>query len=166
MQPHKSISLTAHHNTESLKTGQKVALAFVGFGLLILMVYWLSFRSDEAALWLWASIGLISTGSLWYTYAQYKNTLPGIKNNQNWFVSLTSRGTYAWILAVFLTGFYVLLYWFPHLFGQGTNGMKNTGLVALFDPLSIALKGKSASQWFVYGALSVSYTHLTLPTIA
>lgn len=41
MRPYTSISLTAHHNTESLKTGQKVALAFVGFGLLIFMVYWL-----------------------------------------------------------------------------------------------------------------------------
>ena len=153
MQPHKSISLTAHHNTESLKTGQKVALAFVGFGLLILMVYWLSFRSDEASLWLWASIGLISTGSLWYTYAQYKNTLLGIKNNQTWFVSLTSRGTYAWIFAAFLTAFSLLLSCFPNPFLQGINGMKNTGLVALFDPLSIAMKGKLASQWFVYGTL-------------
>ena len=78
MEPYKSISLTAHRNTEGLKMGQKMALSLVGFGLLLMMVYWLSFRSDEATLWLWASIGLISTGSLWYTYAQYKNTLPGI----------------------------------------------------------------------------------------
>ena len=57
------------------------------------------------------------------------------------------------ILAIFLTGFYVLLYWFPHLLGQGNEEVKNTGLVALFDPLSMFLKGKPASQWFVYGAI-------------
>jgi polyferredoxin len=45
------------------------------------------------------------------------------------------------------------LYWYPHLLGQGNEELKNTGLVALFDPLSILLKGKPASQWFVYGAI-------------
>jgi ferredoxin-type protein NapH len=34
-----------------------------------------------------------------------------------------------------------------------TMEVKNTGLVALFDPLSMFLKGKPASQWFVYGAI-------------
>ena len=40
------------------------------------------------------------------------------------------------------TGFYVLLYWFP--------GMLE-GLLRLHDPLSQALRGKAADQWFVYG---------------
>ncbi|MCH4565653.1 hypothetical protein MKP05_21470, partial [Halomonas sp. EGI 63088] len=33
------------------------------------------------------------------------------------------------------------------------NTDKNTGLVALFDPLSRFLNGNPASQWFVYGTL-------------
>ena len=92
-------------------------------------------------------------GSIWYTSGQYKNTLKGIKNNHNWFASLTSRGAFAWILAIFLTGFYVLLYWYPHLLGQGSEEVPNTGLIGLFDPLSMFLKGKTASQWFVYGSI-------------
>lgn len=153
MQPYKSISISAHHHTETIKVGQKLALSLVGIGLLLQMVFWLSFKSEDAGLWLWTSIGLVTVGSLWYTFDQYRNTLPGIKNNNNWFSSLTSRKEFAWILAIFLTGFYVLLYWFPHLLGQGNEEVKNTGLVALFDPLSMFLKGKPASQWFVYGAI-------------
>jgi hypothetical protein len=153
MQPYKSISLTAHHHTDGVKTDQKLALSLVGIGFLLQMVFWLSFRSEGAGLWLWSSIGLVSAGSLWYTAGQYKNTLPGIKNNRNWFTSLSSRGAFAWILAIFLTGFYVLLYWYPHLLGQGSDGATNTGLIGLFDPLSMFLKGKPASQWFVYGSI-------------
>jgi polyferredoxin len=153
MQPYKSISITAHHHTDGLKNDQKIALSLVGIGFLLQMVFWLSFRSEGADLWLWTSIGMVTTGSLWYTFGQYKNTMPGIKNNHNWFSALTSRGSFAWILAIFLTGFYVLLYWYPHLLGQGSEGAVNTGLVGLFDPLSMFLKGKPASQWFVYGAI-------------
>lgn len=153
MQPYKSISITAHQHTESIKVGQKLALSLVGIGFLLQMVFWLSFRSEGAGVWLWSSIGLVTVGSIWFTFGQYNNTLPGIKNNSNWFVSLTSRGAFAWILAIFLTGFYVLLYWSPNLLGLGSDGAANTGLVALFDPLSMFLKGKPASQWFVYGAI-------------
>jgi hypothetical protein len=46
------------------------------------------FPSEGAGLWLWSSIGLVTAGSLWYTFGQYKNTLPGIKNNNNWFYHL------------------------------------------------------------------------------
>ena len=45
-----------------------------------------------------------------------------------------------------------MLYFYPEylgLSGEGPNG----GLIALFDPLSRALSGNPASQWFVYGAL-------------
>src|SRR5690606_12109700 len=55
-------------------------------------------------------------------------------------------------------GFYVVLYWFPAWLGLGSEA-DNTGLVHFFDPLSIVLKGQSASQWFVYG---VFYTFAIL----
>ncbi|MFZ1514081.1 MAG: hypothetical protein WAT21_01715, partial [Saprospiraceae bacterium] len=104
MQPYKSISISAHHHTETIKVGQKLALSLVGIGLLLQLVFWLSFKSDDAGLWLWSSLGLVTVGSIWFTFGQYNNTLPGIKNNSNWFVSLTSRGAFAWIVAIFLTG--------------------------------------------------------------
>ncbi|MBK8670732.1 MAG: hypothetical protein IPN89_15285 [Saprospiraceae bacterium] len=34
MQPYKSISITAHHHTDGLKTDQKIALSLVGIGIL------------------------------------------------------------------------------------------------------------------------------------
>jgi ferredoxin-type protein NapH len=56
-------------------------------------------------------------------------------------------------LGIFLTGFYIVLYWYPQFLGLANEGGVNNGLVGLFDPLSMLLKGKPASQWFVYGTL-------------
>ena len=153
MLPYKSISVTAHHHTFNMPAGQKTALSLAGTGILLQMIFWLSYRTEGAVWWLTSSIGLVIAGTIWFTMQYYKDALPGIKNNHNWFSSLTSRGSVAWILAIFLTGFYVLLYWFPHLLGQSSDGTGNTGLIKLFDPLSHFLKGKPASQWFVYGAM-------------
>ncbi|MBK9735217.1 MAG: 4Fe-4S binding protein [Saprospiraceae bacterium] len=153
MQPYKSISVTAHQHSEGMNIMQKVALSLVALGFLAQLVYWLTFSSSQAGLWMWSSLAAITIGSLLYTSDLYKDTLPGIKNNGVWMTSISSRGMWAWMLGVFLTGFYVLLYWYPHLLGQGRDGLANTGLVGLFDPLSMMLKGKPASQWFVYGSL-------------
>jgi Pyruvate/2-oxoacid:ferredoxin oxidoreductase delta subunit len=107
----------------------------------------------NALTYLVLSTSLISVGSVWFTLGMYKGQSSGIKNNHVWHSGLTSRGSIAWVLAIVLTGFYVILYWYPSFLGLAPEGQVNTGLVALFDPLSYALKGKSASQWFVYGAL-------------
>jgi polyferredoxin len=66
---------------------------------------------------------------------------------------LTRRGAAAWVLGAAITAFYVLLYFYPHLLGQGKAGAKNFGLIGYFDPLSFLLKRQAASQWFVYGVL-------------
>lgn len=149
LQPSLSISSSAL--TRSLTLKQKLALSFIGIALLIQLVYWVNFSTAHAGLYLLTSLVLASLGSLWYTWSVYHNVSPGIKNNAVWFSSLTNRGVWAWVLAVLLTGFYILLYWFPQYLGQGEKA--NTGLVRLFDPLSMALKGKPASQWFVYGTM-------------
>ena len=90
------------------------------------------------------ALGLVSIGVLGYTYSSYASFGPGIKNNGVVFRSLTQRGVWAYASAVGLTAFYVLLYFFE---GQ------LEGIIRGFDPLSVALSGKSASQWFVYGVL-------------
>ena len=46
-----------------------------------------------------------------------------------------------------------MLYFYEGLLGAGTKGAENTGLIALFDPLSQLISGRPASQWFVYGTL-------------
>ena len=53
---------------------------------------------------------------------------------------------------VALTGFYIVLYFYPQYLGLAEKG-ENTGVIALFDPLSKLLSGNPASQWFVYGTL-------------
>ncbi|MFZ1703536.1 MAG: 4Fe-4S dicluster domain-containing protein [Saprospiraceae bacterium] len=148
-----SVSVSAHQHTIGFSLKQKFALSMVAIGLLAMMIYSLNFGIENANKWLIFSLTAISTGSIWYTFEVYKTTLPGIKNNGVWFSSLSSRGMVAWILGIFLTGFYVVLYWFPNLLGLGYDGLSNKGLVGLFDPLSRLFKGKPASEWFVYGAL-------------
>ena len=58
--------------------------------------------------------------------------------------AFNARGLGAWMLGVFLTGFYVVLYWY---------GEQMVGLVAIFDPLSKLVRNGPADQWFVYGTI-------------
>ncbi|HMU03385.1 MAG TPA: hypothetical protein PJ990_07160, partial [Saprospiraceae bacterium] len=68
MQPYKSISIAAHHHTDGMSKAQKLALTLVSIGFLLQMIFWLSFKSGGADMWLWSSLGLITLGSLGYTY--------------------------------------------------------------------------------------------------
>ncbi len=147
-----SLSLSAGFYSGNLSATQKLALGLVGAGILIQLIYWINFETRDASRWLWISIFLVSAGSVWYSINTYNAKPYGIKNNGVWFRSLTARGSLAWLLAIILTGFYVLLYWYPQYLGQGDGG-ENSGLIRLFDPLSQSLKGKPASQWFVYGTM-------------
>jgi hypothetical protein len=67
----------------------------------------------------------------------------GIRNNNIMFKSMTSKGTVAWITAIVLTGFYIIVYWFAWAF---------EGMIRIFDPLSQWISGQPATQWFMYGA--------------
>ena len=76
----------------------------------------------------------------------------GIKNHGVQFKSISGRGLWAWALGIVLTVFYIVLYFYPEYLGLVNDG-PNRGLISLFDPLSRALSGNPASQWFVYGTL-------------
>ena len=132
---------------------EKISIATGAIGLLILFAALLgtNFPSGGGALTL-ALLTLVAAPIL-YAIGRYKGTSAGIKNNGVWHRSLSSRGLLAWGIGVLLTTFYILLYWYPELLGQGKDGTANTGIIGLFDPLSMALNGKPASQWFVYGTL-------------
>jgi Pyruvate/2-oxoacid:ferredoxin oxidoreductase delta subunit len=144
-------SMSPAYLSINLTAKQKLAIGLVSLGLLIQLVYWLTFSIKNPLFWFIASVVLAVTGASWYIYDTYVREPWGIKNNLNWFASLTNRGVWAWILAIFLTGFYVLLYWYPSVLGLGDT--QNKGLVKLFDPLSKFLNGNKASQWFMYGTL-------------
>jgi polyferredoxin len=53
-----------------------------------------------------------------------------------------NRGWLGVIIGTLLIGFYILLYWFPEYI---------TNWVLMLDPVSMALSGNPASQWFLYG---------------
>ncbi|MEM8909366.1 MAG: FeS-binding protein, partial [Bacteroidota bacterium] len=149
-QVHQSMSL-ANPAPPFTDTIQKIAALVGGIGLLILFVAWFGGGIPNPAPWLFASIVLMTLGTIVYSWRAYMGQNPGIKNHGVWFGSLTNRGLWGWVAGIVLTGFYVVLYWHPHLLGL--NGDGNTGIVGLFDPLSQLLKGQPASEWFVYGTL-------------
>lgn len=139
-------------DTTSLNAQQKISAGLGICGLLILLLA--TFNIEFSPLWLWLTVSLLSMaiGIIWYTKATYNGHHAGIKNNGVFFRSLSARGLIGYSVGVFLTGFYIILYFYPHLLGLN-KGAENDGVIALFDPLSKTLSGNSASQWFVYGTL-------------
>ncbi len=126
----------------------------LGLGLLglTLLFFALIIPIENKTAYLGISFLLLTLGGLFYFNAIYGNTLAGIKNDGVWFNALSTRGISGWILGMFLTAFYIAIYWFPEVLGYNEQGV-STGLVALFDPLSYLLNGNAATQWFLYGTL-------------
>ncbi|SIQ87025.1 4Fe-4S binding protein [Maribacter ulvicola] len=147
----RSMSL-AGEPPKALNTGQKLAVVtgMIGLGILILQLF--NLNLGNTALWLTISIVAIFVGIIWFSQAAYAHKQKGIKNDGVWFKSISSRGVLAWISGIALTGFYIVLYFYPEYLGL-VKGGENKGLIALFDPLSKGLSGNPASQWFVYGTL-------------
>ncbi len=138
-----SLSITADASYEHSFL-QKIGLAMVGGGLLVLLVAFLGLGKIVPLLSFLASTALLSVGGLLYAYESYKNRPEGIKNNGVMFGNMTNRGAVAWVAAIVITGFYVLLYWYP---------VYLEGLIRMMDPLSQWIRGKAADQWFLYGFL-------------
>lgn len=131
--------------------GIYLGLVLSAIGLLIIFLAWFGFSLPTYSLYfLLVSLPL---GMMLYGYSTYLGEPEGIKNNGVWFRSLSNQGLLAWAIGIVLTTLYVQLYWYPELLGLGNAETGNKGLIKLFDPLSIALKGSVASQWFVYGTL-------------
>jgi Pyruvate/2-oxoacid:ferredoxin oxidoreductase delta subunit len=83
-------------------------------------------------------------GALLYIYPQRFKGTPGIKNDHIFQSGLTNRGAIGISIGVFLISFYIVLYFYPYYI---------TNWVILVDPISYALNGGEASQWFLYGIL-------------
>lgn len=147
----RDMSLTGEP-PKTINTQQKIAsfIGLTGLGLLCLAFFNVNFPNKT--LWLTVSLVLMAVGVIYFATAGYLTKHEGIKNDGVYFKSLTSRGFWGWILGITLTLFYVALYWFPQYLGLVKDG-DNTGVIALFDPLSKLLSGNPASQWFLYGTL-------------
>jgi len=149
-----SMSLSASSGL-ALKVISKIGVLLVFSALAIFLLAGINIITSNVGWWLSGAFLFLFGGSYLFLNHYYKNALPGIKNNGVWQHSLTARGVFAWLLGIVLTGFYVLLYWYPQYLGLANAGQFNTGLISLFDPFSYFLKQQPASQWFVYG---VCYT--------
>ncbi|MGV3639441.1 MAG: 4Fe-4S binding protein [Adhaeribacter sp.] len=140
--------MASHH--ESLAIGyawqdkkdfwQQAGLTGFGAGLLALVLAWAWPQAGTGVFW--SGMALAAGGLGLYFLRTYLKSPPGVKNNGVWLRDSTSRGAIAWITAVFLTGFYILLYWFP---------ASLQGLIRSTDGFSDWLRGKPADHWFVYG---------------
>ena len=101
-------------------------------------------KENPALLW-WLTFGLGIIGALMFILP---NVIllgkSGIKNNGIYLESATNRGWIAWSVFVYLVGFYLLLYFCADYIVNWTF---------IMDPISRALSGNDASQWFVYGFL-------------
>ena len=148
-----NMSLTNPKGHYLLNTQQKIGLALNGLGFLIFALALLNVNLPNTALFLALSLGGIAIGTVIYARGAYAGKPEGIKNNAVWLDSLTNRGAWGWIGGIIITGFYVLLYWYPQYLGLAGEGASNRGMIQLFDPLSRVLSGNPASQWFMYGTL-------------
>jgi len=147
----RNMSLTGEP-PKAINTPQKLATLLGMSGMFILVLAAFNINFPNKTVWLLIALSSIFGGIVWFAIAAYSNKNEGIKNDGVWFKSISSRGFLAWLTGLALTGFYIVLYFFPQFLGL-TNEGKNTGLISFFDPLSKLLNGGPASQWFVYGTL-------------
>ncbi len=134
-----SLSLTEESGVQSVY--QKVGGICIAIALLAVVAALSGGAKGYSLLLMSVIIGMFFIGAVFYALPYFKGPA-GIRNNGIMFKSMTSKGTIAWILAIVLTGFYIIIYWFPFML---------EGLIRVFDPLSILLSGKPADQWFMYG---------------
>ncbi|MBD2717009.1 4Fe-4S binding protein [Microvirga sp. STR05] len=129
---------------------EKTLLTAVGLGLLALLTVAFDADAGRARLSFWVGLLLLSSGTLGWAWYKFGRTPAGVQHDNMWLRGSTSRGAVAWLTAVVLTGFYVVLYWFSNNDGQGNFGPLNQ-LVHALDPASLALRQRPSDQWFLYG---------------
>ncbi len=143
LSPEPSLSLTAP--STDLDGKQKAGIALIVIGVLSFLIALAGAGGLAPIAFFWVGVGGISVGSgLWFSW--YRERAPGEKTG-TWHSSLTGRGVLAWVMAIAITAFYVVLYW------QDDLGLAwlFAPLVTVFDALSYVLRGKAADRWFMYG---------------
>ena len=134
----------------------KLGLAMVALGLLagvLLSLQLGSFSEKLSGTWLGCALvfGSVCIGLSLHFLTELKGTTPGIKHDGVFFKSLTAAGAVGWMLGVFMTAAYIVIYWYPQWLGETENGP--TGLVKVVDPVARWLQGTPADRWFLYGVL-------------
>jgi polyferredoxin len=120
---------------------QKIGASLVAMAILCSIIAASGQGETQPVLFFGLIIGLVFSGGIIFSIPYYKG-IPGIKNNDIMRSPATNRGAIAWGIAILMTGFYIILYWYPYLL---------EGLIRTMDPLSIVLRNKASDQWFLYG---------------
>jgi ferredoxin-type protein NapH len=142
MAPHHESFAIGYNYTDRTDRWQQAGLTTFALGLLALLICFFIAGHPAATLFTWSGITLATGGLLLYFLRTYSKSPAGVKNNGVWLRESTSRGRIAWVTAVLLTGFYIILYWFPAYL---------EGLIRTTDWLSQWLRNRPADHWFVYG---------------
>lgn len=121
---------------------ERAALAAVAAGLLGLLLTLADADPNRQKAWFYAALGLLSTGTLSWSWLKFGQQPAGVKQDGLWQRASTSRGAVAWGTGLVLTGFYIILYWFPDYL---------THLIRPLDSFSQSLRGRPSDQWFLYG---------------
>jgi len=121
---------------------QKMGAALTACAILCSIIATFGAGKSNPLLFFFLIVGLFISGGIFYSIPYFK-AQAGIKNDGIMENSLSSRGAIAWGIAILMTGFYIILYWFPYYL---------EGLIRTMDPLSMILRGKASDQWFLYGA--------------
>lgn len=97
---------------------------------------------EHPALFFCLSFALICLGGFLFFIPVAFYSSPGIRNNHLFFSSVKNRGFWGILLGTSLIAFYIALYQFPAYLANWT---------IMLDPLSLAMSGEQADQWFLYG---------------
>lgn len=138
-----SLQLTGHEPA-GMTGAERVGHIMIGLGVVALLVAAFGAGPTAPLPFFIGAFGLTSIGGVMAALPRYLRGPAGIRNNNIMTSGITHRGAVAWILGVVITGFYILLYWFP---------APLTALIRTTDPLSQILRGREGDQWFLYGAL-------------
>jgi len=138
-----SLQLTGSE-PEGISGVEKGGYVLLGLGVLAMIAALAGAGTSSPLLFFVAAFGFTSIGGLMAALPRYLRRGSGIRHNDIMTGAATHRGSIAWTLGVVITGFYILLYWYPDTL---------VGLTRTTDPLSRLLRGKESDQWFLYGTM-------------
>lgn len=131
---------------------ERLSVALVALGLLVFLLSVLAGVGRGSWPALLGSLGAMSLGTAGTFFFRYRGTTPGIRHDDTMFTSTQARGWIGWGLGIFITAFYVILYWYADLQTRGMPPVFDT-TIELVSPLAMMLTGNPADQWFLYGLL-------------
>jgi Pyruvate/2-oxoacid:ferredoxin oxidoreductase delta subunit len=136
----------------SIGLAQRIAAAMMALGSLALLLFLLGLDLGGGWTAIAATFGLLALGTSLHFYLDLADTAPGIKHDGTFFRGIQNRGVSGWVLGVFITAFYVVLYFYDDLQEMGMPAVLERP-IRLLDPLAQLSQGGASSRWFLYGVL-------------